>query len=242
MHTVLINKDQLDLINRFTHVYNKIDHSLRKTLKADNNLPFSRIVSEYAEYYPTWPKKDFLQKVGDVRNIIVHNPEKEGDYLFVPITSVVEELERICDSLLNPMRIYPKFKREVEKFQTTDTLYSVLKVIYEKEYSQFPVYKDKIFTGLLTENGISRWLANHAIDESPLIEFNEIQLSSVFLEEEKRENYSFVTRNMTMLDAENQFMQKPDMEALLITETGKHDQALLGIVTSWDIIQNRVGY
>ncbi|HWS24364.1 MAG TPA: CBS domain-containing protein, partial [Anaerolineales bacterium] len=164
MDNIKISEEQKDLINRFLHAYNSIEKHLKINLKVENKTSFTRLVLDFAERNPNWQHKVFLTRAAEVRNIYTHHPEKDGDHFAVPVQPVVEELEKIRDSLEKPFKIYPKFKKNVELFQTTDKLISVLKIINEKDYSQFPIYEKGKFVGLLTENGITRWLAKHAIN------------------------------------------------------------------------------
>ena len=117
-----------------------------------------------------------------------------------------------------------------------DTLAQVLKTITQREYSQFPVYDGNQFLGLLTENGITRWLAQHVSTELSLVELDEVRVSQVLQNEEKRVNYYFVARDMRLDDVRGLFASHELLEAVLITANGKESEKLLGIATRWDII------
>ena len=66
----------------------------------------------------------------------------------------------------------PLFQRQVETLQTIDTLEQVLNRINQTGITQFPVYADETFAGVLTRRGILKWLAsvglNHGTDCSGL--------------------------------------------------------------------------
>ena len=94
--------------------------------------------------------------------------------------------------MINPARALPTFQRTVETISIHDTLTSVLKIIDQRDYSQFPVYEDERFRGLLTENGVTRWLARHVLELSPLVELDDIPVSQVLRNEEERKNHQFV--------------------------------------------------
>ena len=172
--------------------------------------------------------------MADLRNAVVHQRERSYEYLSVPVPSIVENMERIRDKFLTPDRVYPKFKSDVARFQIGDAFMKALQAINEKEYSQFPIYDNNLFKGLLTENGITRWLAHHTIKVMSLVEFGDVLLSDILLEEENRQNFDFIPRGMTMSDAENRFIQNSLLEALLITEGGKQNETPLGIIIRWD--------
>lgn len=231
-----LTKEQLDLIERFLVAYNVIDHHLREQLGADQSPSFSQLVREYAACYPRWRERENLRMIGDLRNAVVHQRERSYEYLSIPLPSIVENLERIRDQFKSPERVYPKFGKVVTSFQAEDVLSTVLTEIHAKDYSQFPIYKQNSFLGLLTENGITRWLANHSTQVMTLIELDEVTVFDLLGQEEQRSNYQFIPRDTTMLDAENFFVRNTLLEALLITQTGKPNEKLMGIITRWDML------
>ena len=83
----------------------------------------------------------------------------------------------------------------VESVRSEDSLAQVLRRIAERDYSQFPVYSGTTFQGLLTENGITRWLARHVVSKLSLIELEDITVKQVFPEEEHRPNWRIVPRD-----------------------------------------------
>ena len=154
----------------------------------------------------------------------------------MPTLPVVQRLETICQRLTNPPLVVPRFQRPVETTAPDDSLARVLRRIGEKEYSQFPVYDDEKFRGLLTENGITRWLAHHVSMEMSLVELDGVPVRQVLPEEKKRQNWLFVTRRTTVHEAKALFAEKRLLEAALITETGNRAEKLIGIVTRWDVL------
>lgn len=233
-----VTQDQLDLIERFLTAYNAIDHELRERLGVvDTYRSFSQLVREFAERYPRWREQEALLTMSDLRNVLVHQREQSYEYLSVPVRHVVEDIERIRDRLTRPERVYPKFRRAVLSFQADEMLADVLNSIVEQGFSQFPIYQKGRYAGLLTENGITRWLANRSVAGAASLEPAEVPIQEVLNNEEQRQNDQFVGRETTLLDAENQFVSNPMLEALLITENGNPQEKLLGIVTRWDALR-----
>ena len=113
---------------------------------------------------------------------------------------------------------------------------TVLKTIKHRDYSQFPVYEDGRFRGLLTENGITRWLAHHVMTKLSLVELEDVPVKDVLESEERRRNYHFMPRDTRVDDVVAQFASGELLEAVLITATGKPSETLLGIATRWDIL------
>ncbi len=179
-----------------------------------------------------------LRSFGDLRNVIVHAKVRPNQHLATPSLWAVERIERIRDGLTSPGLAIPTFQREVRTVKATDKLLQVLRLIRQCDYSQFPVYEDDRFRGLLTENGITRWLAHHVVKvRQPLEQATKVSVKSLLGEEEHHKNYQFVRRSAPVDELLVTFAKQPLVEALLITETGKRTEKLLGLATRWDILQ-----
>lgn len=55
--------------------------------------------------------------------------------------------------------------------------------------------------------------------------------------EEQQQNYAFISRKSSVYDAKEGFEnQGQQIDAMLITENGKKSEKLMGIITSWDVL------
>ena len=174
--------------------------------------------------------------IGDLRNVLIHERIEPHRYLAIPTRAIVERLEAILNRLTHPTLVVPTFQRNVEVFYITDSLADVLKKISERDYSQFPVFDKIKFCGVLTENGIVRWLAKHVSAELSLVELEDISIDTVLMMEEKRQNHMFISRKKSVDDVKELFVDYELLEAILITENGNSNEKLMGIVTRWDIL------
>lgn len=232
-----LSQEELDRIQQLEAAYNEIDKHLRKVLGKDERIPFSSILQEYVRSRPHWTHNaDILRIASELRNLIVHQKTKPYEYPATPTLMIMERLETILKELKNPVLVIPKFQKEVETVSLTDSIAGVLKLIAEKGYSQFPVYAGEQFKGLLTENGITRWLAHHVSEKISLIEFDEATVKEALPEEEKRQNWMFLSRNKAIDDVKQLFSDHELLEAVLITNSGNKKEKLIGIVTRWDIL------
>ncbi|SHG37855.1 CBS domain-containing protein [Ornithinibacillus halophilus] len=150
----------------------------------------------------------------------------------------MEKIETIEERITKPRTVIPEFARNVQSFQISDPLSYVLEFINEQKYSQFPIYKGEVFEELLTTNGISNWLASNI--EEDIISIRDAKIEDVLPFEEYKSSYKFISRDTNIFEAEELFKNNIDegerFEALFITHSGKQTEKLLGIITSWDII------
>ena len=118
----------------------------------------------------------------------------------------------------------------------------MLKAIRKQKYTQFPIYDErKQFQGLLTTVGITNWLATTITGANSNLPNQLPTLKAILHHEKNTENYRFISRSMTIYEAEEIFKIGVErgrrFEALLITEHGHADQKLIGIVTPIDIMK-----
>jgi predicted transcriptional regulator len=243
MSNVAASKNQLssqeqDQVERFESAYNAIDRHLRKVLNQANNARFTQLIGEYSRRGKLGnADHNDLRTFADLRNVLVHEKVKPRTYLAMPAPFVVEKIESIRDRILHPELLIPKFQKTVESIKIDDALARVLALIAERDYSQFPVYDGEHFKGLLTENGITRWLAHHVSKVLSLVDLEDVSTKHVLGEEEKRRNVEFVSRSLTMYELMALFAETELLEAALITQNGKPSEKLMGIVTRWDVVQ-----
>jgi predicted transcriptional regulator len=151
---------------------------------------------------------------------------------------VTIDFENILFKLQNPKKVIPLFQFEVIGAERNDKLDKLLAKMKEHSFSQFPVFENGRVVEIITTNTISRWLSrniidNHIMEENPVIE-------SLMGDIEFAKNYKFISRDENIYTAFNMFLShiennKRNLDAIFITQNGKSDQNLLGLITIEDI-------
>ncbi|MBO8156311.1 MAG: CBS domain-containing protein [Bacillaceae bacterium] len=225
--------------DRFLASFHRIEKYLERTRKNPHHMSFKSAV-QHAQKYDAIVRKyqDDLFEFADLRNAIVHDSINPNYAIAEPHDSTVEHIERIERELTEPETVIPKFKRKVFTFSTNDRVKDILHFVQQNGFTKFPVYDHDTFVGLLTENGITHWLAKGA-EENWNNLFNH-PLQEILNYEQIKENYRFIPKHTTVYEAEdifkNQIQNGKRLNALLITDDGKPSRNLLGIITHWDII------
>ena len=230
---------ELDLIERFIVAYNAIDAHLQSSF-GHATSSFRSLVDLHAKKHRWWKDAELLRTVAGLRNLLVHEKVAPYEYPCVPTEILVTRLEAVRERFLHPQLAIPQFEREVITVKAEDSLAQVLKLIDTLQITHFPVYKSygshQKFAGVLTENGITRWLAEHIAKEASLIELNDEPIGEVLAREEKRRNYEFAASGAKVEELSHRFHENAYLEAVLITRSGHAEEKLLGIITRWDIL------
>lgn len=230
-----------DLYSRFIDAYNAIDKYMRNELgKQYRDESFLSVLCDYRETRRIFPEFEQLRVFAEVRNVTIHNI-KPNVPLFAPSPEAVKQIEHLKDLITSPPKAMDYSSRDVKSISPDDTIEQVLTAIKCNALSQFPVYEGKQYRGLLTENGITRWLALNVAEHKSLDDFilglMEYKVAEVLSNEEKRKNCEFVDRNSSIDMVIELFACNAQLESVLITENGSKHMMPLGIITSFDVMQ-----
>lgn len=222
----------------FLDRFHSIESILRQQIGREEHILFSQLVNQAAKKNALIRQKtERLKSFGDLRNAIQHGSGLNGEAIAEPHDKIVNEIIDIEEKLRSPKRMN-HFFCDVYSLNETDSMSKMLQLVQQFQYSQFPVFNSKgEFISLVTESGITNWLASKVKDD--LISFEETEVSDLLSVDELAETYRFISRRNSIYEAKDYFLQAANegrkLEALLITESGKSNQSLLGILTHWDL-------
>lgn len=228
---------------RFLVAINQMQKYMEEQLGTDRHLSFYQLIDLCKKKNPIIREyEQDLKEYAELRNAIVHERVKPGVVIAEPHDSVVQQMEFILHELTQPERVIPRYKRRVFTYQMDEPLTHVLGVIKRYSYTQFPIYNGngKKFIGLLTHHGIAEWLAHH--QDLDLITLNTVRVRDVLAHERTEKNYAVISAQATIYDARDIFIQHLEkgvhrLDAILITEQGRMDEPLLGLITPIDVIK-----
>ena len=176
----------------------------------------------------------------EFRNFLVHQATIDKPPVAEPNDFIIDEINDIIHRIENPKKVYELFLHEVVHFNMDDSLSKVLSVVNEKKYSQFPVFKNNKLVGLISENGITRFLAESVNDD--VISIVETKIKDVIDQDEAKDSISIVNSNTLIHDEEEIFNKKihegNSIFAILVSNRGhkiENPEDIVGIITPWDL-------
>lgn len=226
-----ITPDELARIERFIAAYNTIDDWIQRQLGTEQS--FRSAVDLFAKRHPYWRDADTLRTFAALRNFLIHEKVRPFDYPAVPGEGAVREIENIRDRLIQPKLLGDEFAREVLTLAPDDALRDALNAMVKRGFRRFPIYQNERCTGLLTERGIARYLAEltsggRDFDAS-------VRIKNVLERETKRRNYRFAAPNLAVAQVAFWFHEDTFLETVLIASGGNDRGELIGIVTRGDV-------
>jgi CBS domain-containing protein len=230
-HDVAISSEELARIERFIAAYNQIDDFLQRQLESPQT--FRSAVDYFSRRHPWWSDAETLRVFAALRNFLVHEKTRPFDYPAVPGEGATREIEAIRDRLTSPASIGEQFGREVLTLAPQSAIKVALELVAKRGVSRFPIYDAQKFVGLLTENGIARYVAQRVTGGG--VFDPQIPIQAVLPRETKRRNFHFADPNTPIAQAAFWFHDDTFLEAVLISEGGNEKAPLRGILTRGDV-------
>lgn len=228
-----------DRVDRFESAYNRIDQGLAEMIgeQADRRKhAFAAKVRLAANRHRRLAKfADFLLKIGELRNSVVHNRTGEEIFVAVPSEATVLELERIEQNVFAPERIEKRYLREVMTLGPDQTLAEAFEMVRDKGYSRYPVYEKGRFIGMATANGFTRWLAGQMKNSHINLDAAQVRIGDILERDHRRDKATFVSRHALVDDIEQLFEKSKSLEAVIITEHGREDEQPIGMICAADV-------
>ncbi len=225
----------------FLKLYNEITDYLRVITRTDRSLPYSKLIDRAAEIdAPTKRVSNRLRDYGDLRNAIVHHREYPEEIIAEPINDAVIQFRNIVEEIRSPKKLIPTFERRIQTFPATDPLAKALSFMLENDFSQIPVVRDGTLT-LLTVEGIAKWLEGQAKHDSVVISGATIDDA---LRRDMPSSFLVMSSDRNVYDAREAFATslergRPRLFAILITRSGDSRDRPIGIITPWDLLEDR---
>ena len=233
--------------DRFIRAYNQIDDHLRGLLDIDRSrYGFASVVDQAAKRYSVVRRyADDLKEFGALRNAIVHDKEYPSRIIADPRPEVVEAIERLAAVILDPPRVYPLFGGRCGGCRGTIPSQS------RSGGSASTTTRSIPSSGTAASPGCSppaAWPSGWPIPcTTAASSFDGVTVGDVLRHDDyEGRRVAFVAREATWYDAVEFFSpakgkRRASLEAILITESGREDEELLGIITPRDLLNPPAG-
>lgn len=230
--------------HKFISIYNELDKFMRKYLNENNEIPNSVLIKEMAKINKVFYKnKDDLLEFSRLRNAIVHNPnKKDADPIAEPHEFIVKKFQNIKNIVISPpiaLKAIAIKAQDIFTAKMNDNAFEVMKKMNENTFTHVPIIESNKLIGVFSENTIFSFIVKNEeviIDKDYLIkDFAEF----IPNESHVSEYFEFVPREALVVDIEDIFRKglngRKRIAAIFITETGKQNESLLGLITAWDL-------
>ena len=199
-------------------------------IKENNQELYDRFYSYY---------KTQFEMFRNTRNTLVHNRVNESDYPLIVSKFMLDSIRIMIKKMsLKAINVCTM----VQKIKTVDLntpIYDALILMNKNNYSYLPVLEEGKVKYVVSEKAIVSILTDNKegilFDKTITLEY----YSKYFLlGNNPNEYYSFVDKNKLAFDVREDFgkiLNDKKCGLVFITQNGKKDESILGMVTLWDV-------
>ena len=203
---------------------------------------FEQISKSSPEVFERFKAKfeDNFNMFKHTRNALVHNRVgASGEYPLIVSKYTLESLiEKINWMTVKAISRCTKISA-IESVDLNTPLYTAIKLMNKKNYSYLPIFENNRIKYVISEKAILTILADN---EEGVIYDKTIKVSNYAkyfeLNNNPNEYYGFINREMLAYDLNDEFSRIKSGKKcglLFITQNGKENEAVLGMITLWDV-------
>lgn len=232
-----------DLYDQFVVIYNQIDDYMRTQPGVDKNTEHSYLISELSATNHLIKRFEVeLKACARLRNVLTHSPFMRLVHpMAMPTVKLVERYQEILNSLLHPPTALSIAVPASQIYTTTmgSNALEVMQAMNKNVYTHVPVLMGKKMVGVFSENTILSYLV-HQKDSIVTSDLSVAEFSDfISLDSHPGEVFEFTHRGAQLSEVYMIFNKaikvRRRVGVLFITEHGKPDEKLLGMLTAWDL-------
>ncbi len=227
-------------VHEFLDMYKRLEEALEDKYKAARRR-CSSVVFEFTKDQESAPIRDKLNVCRELRNLLTHNANLQGIPVAEPSVPLMEAMQEVLDYVRRPPLAIEFATRgeQVMKAAPHQKVLRVMEVMDKNGFSHVPVMESGSFQGVFSAGAMMRYLlASRGKGITP--ETTVADLHEYISLAKHTENYAFVPRDTGYLTVRGMFEtvkgRNQRISVIFITEDGKQDQRLLGVLTPWDVL------
>lgn len=212
--------------------FEELVHSLYSLPEKGSAYAYFSNIKEYEEY------KDDINVIRALRNTYVHNNTILNNQEGIDVKPIVyNALLEIIDQLKHPKTIESILSKEMVIAHLNSNVWHIMKVMKEKNITHIPVLANHKIRGVFSENTVFQVLMRYP-KKIKNLKIKHI-LNYCSMEANIHEAYDFISIHTPVPLAQKRFIRqsKKRMVMLFVTENGKADEDLLGLLTAYDFIK-----
>lgn len=148
----------------FLKIFNDLEQTLQN--KYDSTETIYDLLDREKNALESNPVKanwEILDIARRLRNLLAHETKTNLPVVATPSQQIIDILKKVTHDYQHPKSLADFLaegqREKIFSFKVTDSLMDVLKVIHQKHFSQFPVFDNKGYVGIISNSGIANWLA-----------------------------------------------------------------------------------
>lgn len=204
----------------------------------------SSVVMEYLRDDDSEPYRHELNVCREIRNLLSHNADEEGEPLVEPSEAVLTSLQNILEHVSAP-KLAVEYGTPREKIlwaHANDAAIEVMHRMTKYGFSHVPVMESGRITGVFSVGSLFAYLERKGMDGvSNSTRIGQLK-DALNVNRQGAERYLFLPENATIYQVRAAFEERGErnhrLSAVFITKNGEQDGSLIAMLTPWDVLKD----
>ena len=239
-----MEREQESRAEQFLKLYRKLEGLLEKRYSG-KRVSSGSVVIEYMHDPDSVPCRTDLDMCREIRNLLAHNDDVDGQSVVEPSPGVVELLGDIVDYVQRPrLAVDHGTPRERILFaHPNDQVLDVMRHMMRMGYSHVPVRDKTGLVGVFSAGALMSFVSDTGFEAlSDDLRIGDLK-KALSVDNERTDKYLFFDPATTLTTVRMAF-EKPQernrrLAVVFITEDGGQHSQVLAMLTPWDALKDR---
>lgn len=229
---------------QFLNLYRKMEGLLEKRYSG-KKVSSGRVVMEYLHDPDSAPCRADLDMCREIRNLLSHNTDEDGQPVIEPSQAVLELLGDIVEYVQRP-RLAMDYGTPGEKIMfahPNDSALDVIRHMMRMGYSHVPVRDKTGLVGVFSPGALMSFVGEKGFESlRDDLRVGDLK-KALSVENERNDKYLFFDRSVTLTTVRMAFEKRQErnrrLAVVFITEDGGQHSQVLAMLTPWDALKDR---
>lgn len=229
--------------DEFLNLYKTLEELLSEKY-SDRLRNYGSVVVQFTNDVEGKQFKDKLNLCREIRNLLSHHPEVNGENIVEPSQAMIDILNEVIDYVKRPPLAisYATPFENLLKASINNNVLTIMKKMERRGFSHVPVIESGKFIGVFSIGTIFMYIsAGKPVGNIEDMEIGDF-MQYLPIDAHTTERFRFMSKDTTVVDVKNVFEQPHQrsrrLAAVFITDNGSQGGKLLGMITPWDILRS----
>lgn len=204
----------------------------------------SSVVMEYLRDDDSEPYRHDLNVCREIRNLLSHNADEEGEPLVQPSESVLVSLQNILEHVSAPKLAvdYGTPREKILWAHVNDLAIDLMHRMEKRGFSHVPVMENGRIIGVFSVASLFYYMERNGMDAvNNSTRIGQLK-EALNVQRQGAERYLFMPATTTIYQVRAAFEERSErnsrLSAVFITEKGNRDERLIAMLTPWDVLKD----
>lgn len=230
---------------QFLTLYRRFEGMLEKRY-ADHAMTSGSVVKEYLKDPDSEPLRAEIDLCREIRNILSHNADDEGEPVVVPSEGMLVRMRVILEHVRHPLLAihYGTPADKILFAHPNDLALNVMRHMLKMGYSHVPVADKSGLVGVFSSGSLMVFAAKKGLSQVR----DELRVGdmkdAIDFGDERSERFMFLKPDATLLNVRDAFEKRRErnhrLAVVFLTQDGTRRTQLKAMLTAWDVLRDDI--